>query len=60
MGKNPEPGSGKKIPDIIFEYLLSYQFFGLKILEFFLMRIRVRDLVNPGSGIRDGTKLDPG
>jgi hypothetical protein len=28
-----------------------YQFFGLKIL---LMRIRILDLVNPGSGIRYG------
>jgi hypothetical protein len=60
MGKNPEPGSGKNIPDIIFKYLLPYQFFGSKILEFFLMRIQVRDLDNPRSWIRDGTKLDPG
>jgi hypothetical protein len=25
-----------------------------------LMRIRIRDLFNPGSGIRDGKKTDPG
>jgi hypothetical protein len=29
-----------------------YQFFGLKALKFF-MRIRIRDLTDPGSGIRD-------
>ncbi len=33
--QSQDPGSEKNSPDIIFEYLLPYQFFGLKILEFF-------------------------
>jgi hypothetical protein len=61
MGKNPEPGSGirEEHPGYyFFEYLLPYQFFGLKILEFFdadpgpgSCQPWIRDLVNPGSGI---------
>jgi hypothetical protein len=33
--------------------------FGLKYLNS-LMGIRIRDLVDPGFGIRDGKKSDPG
>jgi hypothetical protein len=33
MGKNPEPGSGMNIPDLIFENLVSV--FVIKILTFF-------------------------
>jgi hypothetical protein len=45
MEKNPDPGFGMNIPDLIFENLLSV---------FWVTKIRIRDLVNPGSRIRDG------
>jgi hypothetical protein len=59
LKNNPEPGSGMNIPNLVFEYLVSV--FGLKYLNP-LMRIRIRDLVYPGSGIRDGKNWirDPG
>jgi hypothetical protein len=50
MDKNPDPGSGMNIPDLIFENT-RYQFV-LKILKFF-DGMRIRDLINPGSGNRD-------
>jgi hypothetical protein len=51
----PDPGFGWKKIQIRDEYPGSYFLrtysFGLKILKFnSLMRIRIRDLVNPGSG----------
>ncbi len=48
-GKNRDPGSGKNIPDLKFE-----NFFGLRILTFLDADPYPGDLVNPGSGIRDG------
>jgi hypothetical protein len=52
--KNPDPRSGMNIPDLIFQNFVSV--FWVKIKKFFnsLMQIRIRDLVNPGTGIRDG------
>ncbi len=60
MEKNPDQVSGMNIPDLIFENLVSV-FLGKKYLNS-LMRMRNRDLVNPGSEmekIRSGI-LDPG
>ncbi len=53
MEKNPDPGSGMNIPDIILK--TCYQFFGLKYL-YSLIQILIWDLVNPGSGMG---KSDP-
>jgi hypothetical protein len=54
MEKNPEPGSGMNIPDLIFESLLSV--FWLKILKFFYADpdLGSCQVVNPRSGIPDG------
>jgi hypothetical protein len=46
------------IPDLIFEDLISVFLGGVKNTS--LMRIRIRDLVNPGSGIWERKKPDPG
>jgi hypothetical protein len=35
MEKNPDPGSGMNIPNLIFENLVGYQIFGLKMLKLF-------------------------
>jgi hypothetical protein len=43
-----DPGSGMNIPDLIFEKIVSVLW-----VKTSLMRIRIRDLVNPGSRIRD-------
>jgi hypothetical protein len=50
-GKNPDPESGirDEHPDLIFEDLAP-----VFLISKHLMQIRIRDLVNPGSGIRDG------
>jgi hypothetical protein len=55
MEKNtdPGPGSGINIPDLVFENLVSAFWVKIFTVNSF-MRIRIRDLVNPGSGIRDG------
>jgi hypothetical protein len=55
MEKNPDPGPGygMHIPDLIFENLVSAFWVKIFTVNSF-MRIRIRDLVNPGSGIRDG------
>jgi hypothetical protein len=45
MEKNPEPGTGMNIPDLIFETLSD---FGLKMLKFFHVD-QDPDLFNPGS-----------
>jgi hypothetical protein len=43
------------IPDLIFEKIVPYQFLGGKI--YFNSVMRIRDLVNPGSGME---KIGPG
>jgi len=58
MKKNPETGSGINIPDLV----QNFSFFLVqKYLNSFI-RIRIWDLVNPGSGIRNPgwKKSDPG
>jgi hypothetical protein len=53
MGKKPRSGSG------MFVVLRAYkQSFRLKIPKY-LMRIRIQNLFDPVSGIRDGKKSDP-
>ncbi len=54
MEENPDPGSGirDEYPDLIFENLASV--FGVENTKTSLMQVPIRDLVNPGSWIRDG------
>jgi hypothetical protein len=52
MGKKNKTGSGMKIPDHISESLET-MFWVRKNLKS-LVRIRIRNLFDPGSGIRDG------
>jgi hypothetical protein len=73
MGEShhPDPGSGTKNPDHIFLSLetIFFTFWGVKIHKFFIedlrsgtetVRIRDPGWNKVGSGIRDGTKSDPG
>jgi hypothetical protein len=57
-GKNPDPGYGMNIPWILF--LRTYiSFLGKEYLNS-LMRIRIRDLVNPVSPNLGSKIWDPG
>jgi hypothetical protein len=56
MGKTSRSGSGMNIPEYISQIL---EIFWVKYLNS-LMRIRIRDLFDPGSRIRDGKNSDPG
>jgi hypothetical protein len=58
MGKNPDPGSGMNISDLIYENFVKFLWVEINLNSL----MRIRDFVNPGSGTAQVGSgfLDPG